>query len=257
VPFGEEGEAKMSGRLAGKVALVTAAAQGIGRATALAFADEGATVWATDINEAGLSGLGKDRPGINTRRLDVLKVQEVNKLAAELATVDVLFNCAGFVHHGTVLDCTEKDLDFAFDLNVKSMFRTCHAFLPGMLRAGKGSIINMSSAVSSIKGAPNRFIYGTTKAAVIGLTKAIAFDFIRRGIRCNAICPATVQSPSLDQRMAAQGDVEKAYKEFVARQPMGRIGRPEEVAALAVYLASDESSFTTGQIHIIDGGFAA
>jgi len=201
--------------------------------------------------------LGKDRPGINTRRLDVLKVQEVNKLAAELATVDVLFNCAGFVHHGTVLDCTEKDLDFAFDLNVKSMFRTCHAFLPGMLRAGKGSIINMSSAVSSIKGAPNRFIYGTTKAAVIGLTKAIAFDFIRRGIRCNAICPATVQSPSLDQRMAAQGDVEKAYKEFVARQPMGRIGRPEEVAALAVYLASDESSFTTGQIHIIDGGFAA
>jgi 2-keto-3-deoxy-L-fuconate dehydrogenase len=247
----------MSGRLAGKVALVTAAAQGIGRATALAFADEGATVWATDINEAGLSGLGKDRPGINTRRLDVLKVQEVNKLAAELATVDVLFNCAGFVHHGTVLDCTEKDLDFAFDLNVKSMFRTCHAFLPGMLRAGKGSIINMSSAVSSIKGAPNRFIYGTTKAAVIGLTKAIAFDFIRRGIRCNAICPATVQSPSLDQRMAAQGDVEKAYKEFVARQPMGRIGRPEEVAALAVYLASDESSFTTGQIHIIDGGFAA
>jgi len=247
----------MSGRLAGKVALVTAAAQGIGRATALAFADEGATVWATDINEAGLSGLGKDRPGINTRRLDVLKVQEVNKLAAELATVDVLFNCAGFVHHGTVLDCTEKDLDFAFDLNVKSMFRTCHAFLPGMLRSGKGSIINMSSAVSSIKGAPNRFIYGTTKAAVIGLTKAIAFDFIRRGIRCNAICPATVQSPSLDQRMAAQGDVEKAYKEFVARQPMGRIGRPEEVAALAVYLASDESSFTTGQIHIIDGGFAA
>jgi 2-keto-3-deoxy-L-fuconate dehydrogenase len=247
----------MSGRLAGKVALVTAAAQGIGRATALAFADEGATVWATDINEAALSELSKDRPGINTRRLDVLKAQEVNKLAAELGTLDVLFNCAGFVHHGTVLDCTEKDLDFAFDLNVKSMFRTCHAFLPAMLQAGKGSIINMSSAASSVKGAPNRFIYGATKAAVIGLTKAIAVDFIRRGIRCNAICPATVQSPSLDQRMAAQGDVEKAYEEFVARQPMGRIGRPEEVAALAVYLASDESSFTTGQIHIIDGGFAA
>jgi 2-keto-3-deoxy-L-fuconate dehydrogenase len=257
VQCGQEGDAKMSGRLAGKVALVTAAAQGIGRATALAFADEGATVWATDINEAGLSELGKDRPGISTRRLDVLKVQEVNKLAAELGTVDVLFNCAGFVHHGTVLDCTEKDLDFAFDLNVKSMFRTCQAFLPAMLQAGQGSIINMSSAVSSIRSAPNRFIYGTTKAAVIGLTKAIAVDFIRRGIRCNAICPATVQSPSLDQRMAAQGDVEKAYKEFVARQPMGRIGRPEEVAALAVYLASDESSFTTGQIHIIDGGFAA
>ncbi|HYK51842.1 MAG TPA: SDR family oxidoreductase [Terriglobales bacterium] len=247
----------MSGRLAGKVALVTAAAQGIGRATALAFADEGATVWATDINEAALSELSKDRPGINTRRLDVLKAQEVNKLAAELGTLDVLFNCAGFVHHGTVLDCTEKDLDFAFDLNVKSMFRTCHALMPAMLQAGKGSIINMSSAVSSIKGAPNRFIYGATKAAVIGLTKAIAVDFIRRGIRCNAICPATVQSPSLDQRMAAQGDVEKAYSEFVARQPMGRIGRPEEVAALAVYLASDESSFTTGQVHIIDGGFAA
>lgn len=247
----------MSGRLAGKVALLTAAAQGIGRATALAFADEGATVWATDINEAALSELSKDRPGINTRRLDVLKAQEVNKLAAELGTLDVLFNCAGFVHHGTVLDCTEKDLDFAFDLNVKSMFRTCHALMPAMLQAGKGSIINMSSAVSSIKGAPNRFIYGATKAAVIGLTKAIAVDFIRRGIRCNAICPATVQSPSLDQRMAAQGDVEKAYSEFVARQPMGRIGRPEEVAALAVYLASDESSFTTGQVHIIDGGFAA
>jgi 2-keto-3-deoxy-L-fuconate dehydrogenase len=247
----------MSERLAGKIALVTAAAQGIGRATALAFADEGATVWATDINEAALSELSKDRPGIRTRRLDVLKAQEVNKLAPELGTVDVLFNCAGFVHHGTVLDCTEKDLDFAFDLNVKSMYRTCHAFLPAMLQAGKGSIINMSSAVSSIKGAPNRFIYGATKAAVIGLTKAIAVDFIRRGIRCNAICPATVHSPSLDQRMAAQGDVEKAYSEFVARQPMGRIGRPEEVAALAVYLASDESSFTTGQVHIIDGGFAA
>jgi 2-keto-3-deoxy-L-fuconate dehydrogenase len=257
VQCGEEGEAKMSGRLAGKVALVTAAAQGIGHATALAFADEGATVWATDINEAVLSELSKNRPGINTRRLDVLKAQEVNKLAAELGTLDVLFNCAGFVHHGTVLDCTEKDLDFAFDLNVKSMYRTCHAFMPAMLQAGKGSIINMSSAVSSIKGAPNRFIYGATKAAVIGLTKAIAVDFIRRGIRCNAICPATVQSPSLDQRMAAQGDVEKAYSEFVARQPMGRIGRPEEVAALAVYLASDESSFTTGQVHIIDGGFAA
>ncbi|HEX3353249.1 MAG TPA: SDR family oxidoreductase [Terriglobales bacterium] len=247
----------MSGRLAGKVALVTAAAQGIGHSTALAFADEGALVWATDINEAGLAALGKDRPGIRIRRLDVRNTRDVDSLAAELGALDVLFNCAGFVHHGTVLECSEQDWDFSFDLNVKSMYRTCRAFLPAMLQAGKGSIVNMSSAVSSIKGAPNRLIYASTKAAVIGLTKAIAVDFIRRGIRCNAICPATVESPSLHQRMAAQGDVEKAYAEFVARQPMGRIGRPEEVASLAVYLASDESSFTTGQVHIIDGGFAA
>ena len=237
--------------------LVTAAAQGIGRATALAFADEGAMVWATDVNEAVLKTLSTERPEIHIRRLDVRESHEVDNLASELGALDVLFNCAGFVHHGTILECTEKDWDFSFDLNVKSMYRTCRAFLPGMLQAGKGNIINMSSAVSSIKGAPNRLIYGSTKAAVIGLTKAIAVDFIRQGIRCNAICPATVQSPSLDQRMAAQGNVEKAYAEFVARQPMGRIGRPEEVASLAVYLASDESSFTTGQIHIIDGGFAA
>ena len=247
----------MSGRLAGKIALVTAAAQGIGRATALAFADEGATVWATDINEAELATLANGRPGIRTRVLDVRASDHVEQLANQLGAVDVLFNCAGFVHHGTILDCTEKDWDFSFDLNVKSMFRTCRAFLPAMLQAKKGNIVNMSSAVSSIKGAPNRLIYATTKAAVIGLTKAIAVDFIRQGIRCNAICPATVQSPSLEQRIAAQGDAEKAYAEFVARQPMGRIGRAEEVASLAVYLASDESSFTTGQVHIIDGGFAA
>src|ERR1700722_10686372 len=246
----------MSGRLAGKIALVTAAAQGIGRATTFAFADEGATVWATDVNEAALQTLRDERPGIRTRRIDVLDSGDVDNLAAELGALDVLFNCAGFVHHGTILECTEKDWDFSFDLNVKSMYRTCRAFLPAMLQAGKGSIINMSSAVSSVKGAPNRFVYGSTKAAIIGLTKSIAVDFIRQGIRCNAICPATVQSPSLDQRMAAQGNVEKTYAEFVARQPMGRIGRPEEVASLAVYLASDESSFTTGQIHIIDGGFA-
>jgi len=246
----------MNGRLEGKIAFVTAAAQGIGRATALAFADEGATVWATDIDEASLKTLSSDRPGIRTRRLDARDSQAVDNLAAELGAVDVLFNCAGFVHHGTILDCTEKDWDFSFDLNVKSMYRTCRAFLPAMLQAGKGAIVNMASAASSIKAAPNRFVYGCTKAAVIGLTKSIALDFIRQGIRCNAICPGTVQTPSLDQRIAAQGDIEKAHAAFVARQPMGRIGSPEEVAALAVYLASDESGFTTGQIHIIDGGFS-
>jgi 2-keto-3-deoxy-L-fuconate dehydrogenase len=187
--------------------------------------------------------------------LDVRESQDVEKVAAELEGLEVLFNCAGFVHQGSILDCAEKDWDFSFDLNVKSMYRTCRAFLPAMLRARKGNIINMSSVASSIRGVPNRFAYGSTKAAVIGLTKAIAADFVRQGIRCNAICPGTVHSPSLDQRMAAQGDAEKAYADFVARQPMGRLGRTEEVAALAVYLASDESAFTTGQIHIIDGGW--
>ena len=246
----------MSGRLAGKTVLVTAAGQGIGRATAIAFADEGAVVWATDINENALAALSQDRPQLRTRRLDVLDAQGVADCASQVGVLDVLFNCAGHVHHGSILDCSEKDWDFSFDLNVKSMYRTCRAFLPGMLQARNGSIINMSSAASSIKAAPNRFVYGSTKAAVIGLTKAIAADFIRSGIRCNAICPGTVQSPSLDQRIAAQGNIEKARSEFVARQPMGRIGRPEEIAALAVYLASDESSYTTGQIHIIDGGFS-
>jgi 2-keto-3-deoxy-L-fuconate dehydrogenase len=246
----------MMGRLAGKTALVTAAAQGIGRATAVAFADDGAMVWATDIDETGLKTLSDLRSGIRVRRLDVRESQDVDKLAADLGTLDVLFNCAGFVHHGNILDCAEQDWDFSFDLNVKSMYRTCRAFLPAMLQAGKGSIINMSSVASSIRGTPNRFAYGSTKAAVIGLTKAIAADFVRQGIRCNAICPGTVHTPSLDQRMAAQGDVEKAYADFVARQPMGRLGRPEEVAALAVYLASDESAFTTGQTYVIDGGWA-
>ena len=246
----------MSGRLAGKIAFLTAAGQGIGRATALAFADEGAVVWATDINDQLLAALSHERPSIRTRRLDVLKAQDIADCAAEVGAIDILFNCAGYVHHGTILDCSEKDWDLSFDINVKSMYRTCRAFLPAMLEAGKGSIINMSSAASSIKAAPNRFVYGSTKAAVIGLTKAIAADFVRRGIRCNAICPGTVQSPSLDQRIAAQGNIEKVYAEFVARQPMGRLGRPEEIAALAIYLASDESTFTTGQIHIIDGGFS-
>jgi 2-keto-3-deoxy-L-fuconate dehydrogenase len=245
----------LSGRLNGKKALLTAAGQGIGAATARAFAEEGAQVYATDLNDQLLQKLAAELPGIQTRKLDVRDIQVVNALAAELGAIDVLFNCAGFVHQGTILDCSEQDWDFSFDLNVKSMYRTTRAFLPAMIAAKRGSIINMSSGASSIKGAPNRFVYGTTKAAVIGLTKSLAADFIRQGIRVNAICPGTVESPSLEQRIAALGDVEKARKEFIARQPMGRLGKPEEIAALAVYLASDESSFTTGQIHIIDGGW--
>jgi 2-keto-3-deoxy-L-fuconate dehydrogenase len=245
----------MSGRLQGKKALLTAAGQGIGAATARAFAKEGAKVYATDVNDSLLQKLAAELPGIETKKLDVRDTQAVNSLAADLGPIDVLFNCAGFVHQGTILDCSEQDWDFSFDLNVKSMYRTCRAFLPAMLAAKKGSIINMSSGASSIKGAPNRFVYGATKAAVIGLTKALAVDVIRQGIRVNAICPGTVESPSLEQRIAALVDVEKARKEFIARQPMGRLGTPQEIAALAVYLASDESSFTTGQIHIIDGGW--
>ena len=242
-------------RLQGKKAFLTAAGQGIGAATARAFAAEGAQVHATDHNDQLLQKLAAEIPGIHVRKLDVRDTQAVNALAAELGAIDILFNCAGFVHQGTILDCSEQDWDFSFDLNVKSMYRTTRAFLPAMIAAKKGSIINMSSGASSIKGAPNRFVYGATKAAVIGLTKALAADVIRQGIRVNAICPGTVESPSLEQRIAALGDVEKARKEFVARQPMGRIGKPEEIAALAVYLASDESSFTTGQFHIIDGGW--
>jgi len=250
----------MSQRLAGKTAFVSAAGQGIGRATALAFAAQGASVIATDVNEALLNMLA-DTAGITTRRLDVTDANAIRALVASLPSIDVLFNGAGFVHAGSVLDCEEKDWDFSFNLNVKSMYRLIRAVLPGMLAKGGGSIVNMASAASSIKGAPNRFVYGTTKAAVIGMTKAIAADFITSGIRCNAICPGTVESPSLRQRIADQAKasgqtIEQVQAAFVARQPMGRIGRAEEIAALAVYLASDESAFTTGTAQVIDGGWS-
>ena len=246
----------MAFSLAGKTALITAAGQGIGRATAVMFAAAGATVWATDINEAALSSLEKESPAIRTRVLDVRSAAGVERLAEEIGTLDVLFNCAGYVHHGSILGCSEKDWEFSFDLNVTSMYRTCRAFLPAMAAAGQGSIINMSSVASSIKGAPNRFVYGATKAAVIGLTKSIAADFVTKKIRCNAICPGTVETPSLEERIAAQGDVEKVRAAFVARQPMGRLGTPEEIAAAALYLASDESAFLTGQTLVIDGGWS-
>jgi 2-keto-3-deoxy-L-fuconate dehydrogenase len=247
-------------RLAGKTAFVTAAGQGIGRATAEAFAREGARVIATDLNESLLAGLA-ELPGVTTRRLDVLDAAAIAAAAASAGPVDVLFNGAGFVHAGSVLDCTEEEWSFAFELNVRSQYRTIKAFVPGMLERGRGSIINMASVAGSIKGAPGRFVYGATKAAVIGLTKAVAADFITRGVRCNAICPGTVESPSLRDRIAAQArasgqTLEQVEAAFVARQPMGRIGRVEEIAALAVYLASDESSFTTGTAQIIDGGWS-
>jgi 2-keto-3-deoxy-L-fuconate dehydrogenase len=247
----------MADRLKGKTAVITAAAQGIGRACALAFAIEGAKVVATDIDTAKLETLKAEGAGrISPRRLDATKKVEIDALAAELGAVDVLLNCAGFVHHGTILDCAEADWDFTLDLNLRSAYRTIRAFLPAMLAAGKGaSIINMSSSVSSLKAAPNRFVYATSKAAIIGLTKAVAVDFIAKGIRCNAICPGTVETPSLEQRIAAQGGTAAARQAFVARQPLGRLGTPEEIAALAVYLASDESGFTTGATHLIDGGF--
>ena len=238
-------------RLQGKTALVTAAGQGIGRATAELFTREGARVVATDIDAGLLAGFTQ----AETWRLDVTDPAAITALAEQLGAVDVLFNGAGYVHSGTILDCDEAAWAASLDLNVTSMFRTIRAFLPAMLAAGGGSIINMASVASSIKGVPNRFAYGATKAAVIGLTKAVAADHVAQGVRCNAICPGTVQSPSLEQRLAAGGDYEAARKTFVARQPMGRFGRPEEIAELALYLASDASAFTTGQIHIIDGGW--
>jgi 2-keto-3-deoxy-L-fuconate dehydrogenase len=246
----------LSGRLNGKVALLTAAAAGIGRATAEAFAGEGAHVIATDLEAEKLVGLKGDK-----RQLDVRSTAAVNALAKEIGTIDVLFNCAGFVHHGSILECAESDWDFSFDLNVKSMHRTIRAFLPGMLEKGGGSIVNIASGASSVRGIPNRYVYGASKAAVIGLTKAVAADFIKRGIRCNAVCPGTIESPSLDQRIATLAQetgqsLEAVRQAFVDRQAMGRLGTAHEIAMLAVYLASDESSYTTGQIHLADGGFA-
>jgi 2-keto-3-deoxy-L-fuconate dehydrogenase len=239
------------GRLSGKTALVTAAAQGIGKASAELFAREGARVIATDVNDALLAQV----EGCEARRLDVLDPEAIKALAAELGAIDVLFNCAGYVHSGTILDCDEAAWAFSNDLNVNAMYRMIRAFLPAMLEAGGGSIVNMSSVASSIKGVPGRFAYGATKAAAIGLTKAVAADFVGQGVRCNAICPGTVETPSLNQRLVDTGDYEAARKAFIARQPMGRLGKPEELAQLALYLASDESAFTTGQIHIIDGGW--
>lgn len=240
------------GRLTGKTCLITAAGQGIGRASAEAFLREGATLWATDVNEEAVARID----GASARRLDVTDAGAIEALLAEIGDIDVLFNCAGVVHAGSVLECTDEQWDFAFDLNVKAQYRLIKATLPGMLRRGGGSIINMSSVASSLKGVPNRCAYSASKAAVIGLTKSVAADFVTQGIRCNAICPGTVDSPSLHDRLRATGDYEKAMRDFIARQPMGRVGAPEEIAALAVYLASDDSSFTTGQAHAIDGGWA-
>lgn len=240
------------GRLDGKTCLVTAAGQGIGRASALAMAAEGAKVFATDVNGAALEGLD----GMESFVLDVTDPASVAAAVERAGPLDVLFNCAGFVANGTILDCDEDQWAFSMSLNVTAMYRMCRAFLPGMLDQGGGSIINMASVASSIIAAPNRFVYGATKAAVIGMTKAIAADFVTQGIRCNAICPGTVESPSLEQRLRDTGDYEAARSAFIARQPMGRIGRAEEIAALVVYLASDESAFTTGTAQIIDGGWS-
>jgi 2-dehydro-3-deoxy-L-fuconate 4-dehydrogenase len=242
----------MSDRLKGKRAFVTAGAAGIGRACATAFAREGATVFATDVDEKALASLAKD--GVSeVAKLDVRDSSAVSTMAKRVGKIDILLNAAGFVHHGTVLDCSDEEWDFSFDLNVKSMHRTIKAFLPDMLKAGHGSIVNISSAAGVFKAAPNRYVYGATKAAVAALTRAVATDFITRGIRCNCICPGTIETPSMLQRAATAGP--GGHEMFVSRQPMGRLGTAEEIASLAVYLASDESSFTTGVAHIIDGGW--
>jgi 2-keto-3-deoxy-L-fuconate dehydrogenase len=242
--------------LTGKTAFVTAAGQGIGRATALAFAAAGAKVVATDVDSAKLSGL---RSGlIQTATMNVLSATAITRAAQDAGAIDILFNCAGVVHQGTLLDASEDDWSFAFDLNCRSMFRTMQAFLPGMLARGQGAIINIASVASSLKGVPNRFIYSASKAAVIGMTRSVATDYVTKGIRCNCLCPGTVETPSLDERIAANaaaaGSLDAARAAFVARQPMGRLGTPEEIAALAVYLASDDAQFITGQALVIDGG---
>jgi 2-keto-3-deoxy-L-fuconate dehydrogenase len=247
----------MSGRLAGKTAFITAAGQGIGRAIAETFLAEGATVIATDVDEGKLKGLN----GATVRKLDARATAAVNALAQEFSPVDILVNCAGWVHHGTVLTTSEADWDRSFDLNVKSMHRTIHAFLPAMLKNGGGAIVNIASGASSVRGIPNRYAYGTTKAAVIGLTKSVAADFIRQGIRANAICPGTIETPSLEERIdtaskTTGASLDKVRQDFIDRQPMGRLGTAQEIAWLALYLASDEASYTTGQIHLADGGFA-
>ncbi|QLQ18231.1 MAG: SDR family oxidoreductase [Exiguobacterium profundum] len=242
------------GRLTGKTVLVTAAGQGIGRASALAMQREGARVIATDINESLLASLAAEGPEV--RVLNVRDASAIAETAAAVGTPDVLFNCAGFVANGTILDCSEEDWAFSIDLNLTAMYRMCRTFLPGMVAQGGGSIINMASVASSVIAAPNRFVYGMTKAGVIGMTKAIAADFVTKGIRCNAICPGTVDTPSLNDRMAAGGDVEAARKAFLARQPTGKLAKAEDIAGLVVFLASDESAFVTGAIHVIDGGWS-
>ncbi|MFB2550225.1 SDR family oxidoreductase [Ensifer soli] len=244
----------MAGLLAGKRAVITAAAQGIGRAAAEAFHREGAVVTATDINAEKLGELAD--LGMAVETLNVLNAADIAAFAERTGPVDVLFNCAGVVHAGTILDATDADFDFAFDLNVRSMMRLIQAFLPGMLAKGGGSIVNMASVAGVPKGVANRFVYSASKAAVIGLTKSVATDYIKQGIRCNAIAPGTVQSPSLEERMRAQGNYEEARAAFIARQPMGRLGTPDEIAALAVYLGSDHAAYTTGQVHVIDGGMS-